>query len=68
MCIRDSSNLDSRMASLYYTRRHQLHGAARAQLDADQRYWLASRNGCGANVDCLIDAYTSRIHVMMVAY
>ena len=62
------SDLDSRMASLYFTRRHQLHGAARAQLIADQVNWLGARNSCGADVNCLIDAYTGRIHIMMVAY
>jgi len=62
------SDLDSRMASLYERRREQLHGADRHQLEAEQVSWLSSRNACGANVDCLIDAYTSRIHIMMVAY
>jgi uncharacterized protein len=62
------SDLDSRMASLYYTRLHQLHGSSRAGLQADQVDWLASRNSCGADVDCLTNAYTSRIHIMMVTY
>ena len=62
------SDLDSRMASLYYTRLHQLHGASRTGLQADQFNWLSARNSCGANVDCLTNAYTSRIHIMMVTY
>ena len=62
------SQLDSHMASLYFTRRNQLHGYMRGQFDTDQRAWLGSRNSCGADVDCLTGAYTSRIHIMMVAY
>ncbi|MDR3375019.1 MAG: lysozyme inhibitor LprI family protein [Ancalomicrobiaceae bacterium] len=53
--------LDEKMADRYYKLR-SLSGRREArQLLEGQRDWLADRNSCGCNADCLIDYYTSRI-------
>jgi len=62
------SDLDSRMAAIYFRRLHELHGYDRSRLEQDQYAWLGQRNSCGANVNCLIDLYTARIHILHVAY
>jgi uncharacterized protein len=31
------------------------------QVKASQRQFIETRNACGANIDCLVSAYTSQI-------
>jgi uncharacterized protein len=58
------SSLDDQTAGLYYT---LISGGAPqatasvAQVKQDQAAFLTKRNQCGANYNCLIDAYTSQI-------
>jgi uncharacterized protein len=54
--------LDDQTAGMYF----EIVGAAPppamlSQVKASQSLFLGKRNACGANVDCLVDAYTSQI-------
>lgn len=56
------SQLDARTAGMYFTILGNNYPAATlAQVRTSQRRFLATRNACGANVDCLVDAYTSQM-------
>jgi len=53
--------LDEIMASLYFSLRNRLYGAARAELEASQSAWLRSRIGCGRDYGCIESHYRRRI-------
>jgi uncharacterized protein len=56
------SRLDEQSAGLYYL--IVASGAAAStirEVKSQQGKFLAQRNGCGTNYNCLIDAYTSQI-------
>lgn len=56
------SQLDARTAGMYFTiLGNNLPPARLAQVRNMQRRFLATRNACGWNVDCLVDAYTSQM-------
>lgn len=56
------SSLDERTAGMYFI---IVGGGAPtdiiAQVKDSQRKFLARRNACGANIDCLVDAYTTEM-------
>ena len=56
------SQLDEKTAGMYFL----IVGSSPPQttlteVKASQKKLVATRNACGANVDCLVDAYTSQI-------
>jgi uncharacterized protein len=56
------SRLDEQTAGMYFIIVGS--GAPQAtinQVKASQRKFIEQRNACGANIDCLVDAYTSQI-------
>jgi uncharacterized protein len=53
--------LDMALASLYDNVYNRTSGAARDQLVAAEKAWIARRDACGANVPCITQAYRSRI-------
>ena len=56
------SQLDARTAGMYFTiLGNDLPPSKQAQVKNTQRRFLATRNACGYNVDCLVDAYTSQM-------
>jgi uncharacterized protein len=57
------SHLDNQMAGLYYTliSNGSLTPAQVNTVKSEQVNWLAKRNACGANYNCLISAYTDQI-------
>lgn len=53
--------LDKAMANLYFLfKRNQNTGRSAEFLDS-QRAWLQRRDACGANLDCLVERYSSRL-------
>lgn len=56
-------DLDSEMASLYYEIRNYLNRRGARELRDSQRSWLASRDSCGCNANCLVGHYRSRIQL-----
>jgi uncharacterized protein len=63
ICGNDNlSRLDEQTAGMYFLIVGS--GAPKAtvsEVKASQRKFIEQRNACGANVDCLVDAYTSQI-------
>ena len=63
ICGNDNlSHLDEQTAGMYFLIVGS--GAPKAtvsQVKASQRKFIEQRNACGANIDCLVDAYTSQI-------
>jgi uncharacterized protein len=63
ICGNDNlSRLDEQTAGMYFIIVGS--GAPKAtinQVKASQRKFIEQRNACGANIDCLVDAYTSQI-------
>lgn len=55
------SRLDERMSSLYFEARNRAPAAVRAEMEADQADWLASRRVCGRDARCVRAAYNVRI-------
>ena len=57
------SSLDDQTAGMYYTMisNGSLSPAKVSQVKAAQASFLQKRNTCGANYNCLIDAYTAQI-------
>jgi len=56
------SRLDEQSAGMYFIIVGS--GAPKAtinQVKASQRQFIETRNACGANIDCLVSAYTSQI-------
>ena len=56
------SHLDEQTAGMYFIIVGS--GAPKAtisEVKASQRKFIEQRNACGANIDCLVDAYTSQI-------
>jgi uncharacterized protein len=56
--------LDSEMSAKYYDLLGRLRGSAAAFLRQDQMRWLASRNSCDFNANCLVDHYRRRIQTL----
>jgi uncharacterized protein len=55
-------DLDHQLNVAYEAALRRKQGAQRSQLQDGQRHWLsATRNGCGANVGCLTQAYSDWI-------
>lgn len=55
--------LDSEMASLYYTLQANATRRGASVLLQSQRQWLASRDSCGCNANCLVGHYNQRIQL-----
>jgi uncharacterized protein len=58
------SNLDSQMASTYFSAINAVSPALRKRLQRDQVQWLGSRNACGGSVGCLKALYNDRLNTM----
>jgi uncharacterized protein len=54
--------LDTVMDSLFTTARSMMQQQLRTGFRDYQREWLAERNQCGCNKECLEDAYDQRIN------
>jgi uncharacterized protein len=57
----DLQTLDERMAKYYFTLGPLLPYGARAKLKRSQSSFIARRNACGYNTDCISSAYEARI-------
>ena len=57
----DLQALDERMAKYYFTLSPLLPYGARAKLKRSQSSFIARRNACGYNTDCISRAYETRI-------
>lgn len=55
------SRLDERMAALYFGLRNQASSPVRAEMEAEQADWRASRRVCGRDRRCIRAAYGVRI-------
>jgi uncharacterized protein len=55
------ARLDVRMADLYHTLKDNSSRRGARRLLRSQRQWLADRNSCGCNANCLISYYNGRI-------
>jgi serine/threonine protein kinase len=55
---------DQQLAALYVNLRRSLSASAAGRLRDEQRAWLKSRSGCGANEHCLLQLYASRIQAL----
>jgi len=58
---RELAALDVEMSDAYFEIRNSLHGARRAEIEADQTRWLKSRIDCGGDHGCIDRAYRRRI-------
>jgi uncharacterized protein len=59
------ARLDRIMADLFLeTRSLLLNANQTAEADAAQRAWLAGRNRCGSDIQCLRRAYFSRVSAL----
>lgn len=56
--------LDERMASVYFTLRRLLPYDGRAELKGGQNAFIARRNACGYDTDCVARSYRIRIKRM----
>jgi uncharacterized protein len=54
-------SLDEAMASIYSDLMGRLSRRAAESLRGNQRNWLASRDSCGFNANCLVSRYNQRI-------
>ena len=57
------SVLDDQMASRYFALRALASRAGAQALLSSQRQWLADRDSCGCNANCLLGYYNSRIRL-----
>lgn len=55
------STLDIRMSRLYFARLKRQNDAGRRSLKLRQKQWIASRDACGADYNCLKRKYENRI-------
>jgi uncharacterized protein len=56
------SKLDARTAGMYFTiLGSDAPAATIAAVEASQRKFLQTRNACGADLNCLVDAYTTQM-------
>lgn len=56
------SQLDARTAGMYFTiLGNDVSAQTLAQVKSSQRAFLQARNACGADLNCLVDAYTSQM-------
>jgi uncharacterized protein len=58
------SSLDERLAGAYQDLLSQSSGISAVQLKSEKKTWLASRNACGCNTDCLGREYRRRSDAM----
>jgi uncharacterized protein len=58
--------LEARMATLYAVATSLVAMGQRGDLEDSQRTWLERRSACGADPDCLANAYRSRIDALEV--
>lgn len=56
--------LDVELAGIYESLMDRLPRSAANNLRNNQRSWLAARNSCGFNANCLVGMYRSRIGVL----
>src|SRR6478609_3687583 len=62
VCMGNLTDLDHRLRSAYSLALRQAgYVGARLRLETDQRAWLYRRDRSGANLDCLGEAYWSRL-------
>lgn len=59
------SRLDDQMSALYFSVRDRSPGPVRAELEAGQADWIASRRVCGRDQRCIRAAYMVRIAELM---
>ena len=57
----DLESLDERMANYFFKLRELLPRSAIARLRREQNSFIARRNHCGYNGDCISNAYENRI-------
>jgi uncharacterized protein len=57
------SDLDSEMASLYYTLKRKSNRRGARTLLKSQRRWLRTRNTCHCDANCLVGHYHDRIEL-----
>lgn len=55
------SEMDVKLAKLYFGYRNLISGLARHRLELDQATWLQSRMSCGRDVRCVAKAYKERV-------
>jgi uncharacterized protein len=55
------ANLDATMAGMYFALRNQMSRPGASNLLGSQVRWLAERNSCGCDADCLFRTYQERI-------
>jgi uncharacterized protein len=55
------SSLDDRTAGMYFTIVGAAPAATVSEVKASQRKFLETRNACRADINCLVDAYTSQM-------
>ncbi|MCK1489756.1 protein kinase [Bradyrhizobium sp. 180] len=55
---------DQQLAAIYSNLRQSLNSSAAIRLRDEQRAWLKSRSGCGANEHCLSQLYAARIQAL----
>ncbi|MGO9483300.1 MAG: lysozyme inhibitor LprI family protein [Rhodomicrobium sp.] len=55
------SRLDDTLAALYFTARSKMQQGLLTGFRDYQREWLAKRNGCGCNYQCLKSEYDTQI-------
>lgn len=58
---RGLSRSDDQMAAMYEILMKRLRPSEAVRLRADQRDWLADRNACGCDADCISSAYDRRL-------
>ncbi len=65
ICLdRDLTRRDGELNDVYQELKEKLKPAEYKDLQKEQRSWLAERNTCGADVQCLATQYTDRISVL----
>lgn len=55
------SEMDAKLAKLYFGYRSLTSGPARHRLEVDQASWLRRRLSCGGSADCIAKAYKDRV-------
>ena len=65
ICSEESlSALDDQMAGLYFDVRRRMQSGHLKGFRDYQREWLARRNQCGCNYECLVSEYNSQIDAL----
>jgi hypothetical protein len=62
---KDLADHDQRMSLIYNSLTADASASAKRSLAASQETWIATRNACGSDYDCIHTAYMDRIDVLM---